>query len=211
MASHEIFRPAFNEQAANLPFLPVDPSLLPTPNISYGLPFPQACAKHVHNTFHSSRVYVICSGTLSQNSDALQRLIDALGKDRVVGIRKGMAPHTLWSQIIEIVTEAREASADCLVTLGAGSLTDGAKIVAMVRHPPLSRRLVCANFGSRLWQTTSKPFLSLLIILSRAKTRRLLLIHPRYRLFAFQPLFLVASISAWPVELTIQRIINMAF
>jgi alcohol dehydrogenase class IV len=128
MAPHETFRPAFNEQAASLPFMPVDPSLLPTPSISYGLPFPEACAKHVRSTFGSSRVYIICSGTLSRNTNALQRLIDALGKDHVVGVRKGMAPHTLWSQIIEIVTEAREAKADCLVTLGAGSLTDGAKI-----------------------------------------------------------------------------------
>jgi alcohol dehydrogenase class IV len=128
----ETFRPAFDEQAANLPFMPIDPSLLPTPSISYGLPFPQACASHVRNTFHTSRVYIICSGTLSRNTDALERLTSALGEDQVVGVRKGMVSHTLWSEIMEIVTEAREAKADCLVTLGAGSLTDGAKIVALV-------------------------------------------------------------------------------
>ena len=149
---HETFRPAFDEPAANLPFMPIDPSLLPTPNISYGLPYPEACAKHVHNTFHCSKVYIICSGTLSRDTDALERLIAALGKEYVVGVKKGMVSHTMWSEIMEIMTEAREAKADCLVTLGAGSLTDGAKIVVMVR-PPFSPKTILIR---RLWQTTSK-------------------------------------------------------
>ena len=52
---------------------------------------------------------------------------------QVVGVKKGMRPHTPWSQIIEIANEARAGHAECIVTLGAGSLTDGAKIVVLVR------------------------------------------------------------------------------
>ncbi|KAL1854163.1 hypothetical protein Plec18170_004927 [Paecilomyces lecythidis] len=99
------------------------------PQLSYGIPFPAAAARHAENSFQASRVYIICSGSLARNTQALQQLKSALG-DRVAGQRIGMKSHTLWSEIIEIVTDARAVNADLLITLGAGSLTDGAKIVA---------------------------------------------------------------------------------
>ena len=102
------------------------------PHISYGVPFHLACAKHVSHTFKSKRVYIIASGSLSRNTDHVQRLQQSLGSDHVVGVRHGMTPHTLWSEILEIADEAKRAQADLLVTLGAGSLTDGAKIIALV-------------------------------------------------------------------------------
>jgi alcohol dehydrogenase class IV len=101
------------------------------PHISYGLPFPETCKKHAEETFKSTRIYVIASKTLSNNSDALTRLKEALG-DRVVGVRVGMTPHTLWSECLEVTEECRELHVDLLVTLGAGSLTDAAKIVSLV-------------------------------------------------------------------------------
>ncbi|KAK9655933.1 hypothetical protein HCH54_000621 [Aspergillus fumigatus] len=42
-----------------------------------------------------------------------------------------MQSHTLWSEVLEIVHDARRVEADLLLTLGAGSLTDGAKVVAL--------------------------------------------------------------------------------
>lgn len=47
-----------------------------------------------------------------------------------------MQSHTLWSEVLEIVHDARRVEADLLLTLGAGSLTDGAKVVALVISPP---------------------------------------------------------------------------
>lgn len=102
------------------------------PLLSYGIEFPAAAARHVSETFQASRVYVICSGSLSRNTDALDRLTDALGSDNVVGCRVGMQSHTLWSEVLEIVDDARKVHADLILTLGAGSLTDGAKIIALV-------------------------------------------------------------------------------
>jgi alcohol dehydrogenase class IV len=99
------------------------------PEISYGLPFPEACAKHVEETFDASRVYIIASKSLSTNTDALKRLEEILGA-KVVGTRIGMRPHTPWSDILFIVNEARPLNPDCIITLGAGSLTDGSKIIA---------------------------------------------------------------------------------
>jgi alcohol dehydrogenase class IV len=100
--------------------------------VSYGLPFPEACNKHVLETFKASKVYIIASGSLSRNTDHVERLQGALG-DKVVGIRYGMKPHSLWSEILEVAQDASSVGADLLITLGAGSLTDGAKIIALVR------------------------------------------------------------------------------
>ncbi|KAH1346112.1 hypothetical protein KXX33_007946 [Aspergillus fumigatus] len=86
----------------------------PRPLLSYGIPFPEA-AHHVGDTFGASKIYIICSGSLARNTDALDRLVAALGPEKV----------------LEIVHDARRVEADLLLTLGAGSLTDGAKVVAL--------------------------------------------------------------------------------
>lgn len=53
----------------------------------------------------------------------------------IVGVRKGIRPHTPWDDSIEIVNDVRAKGGDILVTVGAGSLTDGAKIITFVcRH-----------------------------------------------------------------------------
>ena len=109
------------------------------PLLSYGIPFPESAKRHVTNTFNASRVYIICSGSLARNTDSLQQLKTALGEDRVAGVRIGMKSHTLWSEVVEIVQDARRVEADLIITLGAGSLTDGAKIVALVCSRPGNR------------------------------------------------------------------------
>ena len=100
--------------------------------VSYGLEFSEACGKHVESTYQADRVYIIASASLARNTDALSRLKSSLGS-RVAGVRIGMKPHTQWSEILEITSEARAVQADLLITLGAGTLTDAAKIVALVR------------------------------------------------------------------------------
>lgn len=116
MAQSETYRPAFPD--ADIP------------KISYGLPFPETCAKHVDQTFKASRVYIIASKSLSTHTDALTRLKSALGS-KVAGVRIGMTPHTLWSEVLAVTEECRKLNIDLLITLGAGSLTDAAKILAL--------------------------------------------------------------------------------
>ncbi|KAI0474151.1 putative Fe-containing alcohol dehydrogenase [Xylariaceae sp. FL0804] len=116
MSETETFGPAFADR--------------PRPLLSHGLGFAEALGRHCANTATfggASRVYVICSRSLAANTRALDEL-----RDRVVvaGTRVGMRPHSLWSEILEVVADARRARADLLVTLGAGSLTDAAKIVS---------------------------------------------------------------------------------
>ena len=103
--------------------------------ISYGLAYPEACVKHVSETFHALRVYILASGSLSRNTDAVNRLIDTLnqglGERTVVGVKKGIQPHTYFPDVLDIINEAKDCKADCLITLGAGSLTDAAKVVSL--------------------------------------------------------------------------------
>jgi alcohol dehydrogenase class IV len=99
------------------------------PYLSFGNKYPSDCADHVENTVGASRVYIIASKSLATNTDALTRLQGTLGS-KVVGTRIGMTPHTLWSEILEIINTARPLNPDCIVTLGAGSITDGSKIIA---------------------------------------------------------------------------------
>lgn len=139
----ETLGPAFTDPPAdNIVGIPTGNLTLSSPDVSYGLPFPEAAKKHVER-LGRSKVYIICSGTLSRTTDALQRLIKGLGEDNVAGVRKGMTPHSLWSEILEVTADARKAQADCLITLGAGSLTDAAKIVTLVSfvgNPERQRR-----------------------------------------------------------------------
>lgn len=114
----ETCRPAFSDQE--------------DPKISYGLPFPETCVLHNEKTFKASRIYIICSGTLAKTSPHLDDLKKALG-DKVAGVRIGMKFHTFISEVLEVIHDARKADADLIITLGAGSLSDAAKLVAQVR------------------------------------------------------------------------------
>lgn len=100
------------------------------PHISTGLPFAAACAHHISNTYHASKVYIIVSNSISRTEN-LASLQEALG-DKIVGVRKGIKPHTPWDDVLEIVKDVQEKGADVIVTLGAGSLTDGAKVISFV-------------------------------------------------------------------------------
>ncbi|KAG4287318.1 hypothetical protein FPRO06_04970 [Fusarium proliferatum] len=119
-----------------------------TPKVSYGLKFPEACLRHCRDTFSCSRVYVICSKSLAQSTDALEKLRSALDS-RIVGVRIGINPHTPIAQVLEVVKDASNLNIDCLVTLGAGSLTDAAKLA---RHA-LANSVTTEKEMNTLWGT----------------------------------------------------------
>lgn len=136
----ETFRPAFTEPpGTNLAGIPVTNLRLVNPDISYGLPFYDACAKHISETFKASRVYIVASRSLAANTDNVDKLVTAIG-DKVAGVRNGITPHTPWSEVLQITKECREKDVDCVVTLGAGSITDGCKLVVLVSYFPVEKR-----------------------------------------------------------------------
>jgi alcohol dehydrogenase class IV len=105
-----------------------------TPLISYGLPFTDSCIKHVNETFNASRVYLLTSTSLTKNTSHSSSLQAALGS-KLLKNRVGMTPHTLMSEVLEIVEDCRALDIDCIVTLGGGSISDGAKIISFVFLP----------------------------------------------------------------------------
>ena len=110
----------------------------PRPLISHGLPFPAACIHHARNTFHASRIYVVVSASISKTKDFLS-LRSILG-DNVVGIRRGIRPHTPWEDILPLAQELDTVHPDLIITLGAGSITDAAKIASFACSNSVSSR-----------------------------------------------------------------------
>ncbi|KAH8668593.1 putative Fe-containing alcohol dehydrogenase [Xylariales sp. PMI_506] len=99
------------------------------PLVSYGLPFTSALIQHIDDMFGASKVYLICSASLSRKTSHVSSLKSQLGS-KIAGVRVGMKPHTLWGEVLEVVMDAKSCRADLLVTLGAGSLTDAAKLIS---------------------------------------------------------------------------------
>ena len=105
----------------------------PIPYIAYGGHFAPLTASHIINTIQAKRVYIICSTSLAKNKTypALERLTGAIkhAGGEVVGTYTGFKPHTHWDQVVECAEDASKKDVGCIVTLGAGSLTDAAKVV----------------------------------------------------------------------------------
>ena len=107
------------------------------PIFTHGLPYPEACAKQLGGALHCSRPFLMVSNSLSRNTDAVGRLESALtgGDVHIAGVRVGMKPHTYYSEVLQVAQEVRDAGADSIVTVGGGSLIDGAKAISLVSSP----------------------------------------------------------------------------
>ena len=78
----------------------------------------------------AERVFLMVSGTLNRTTDEIGRVRRALG-NRWAGTFDRMPPHTPRHAVIEATVQARAAGADAIVTVGGGSVTDGAKAVQL--------------------------------------------------------------------------------
>lgn len=107
------------------------------PIITHGLPYPEALARQLSTTLHCSRPFIIISKSLANSTGALEQLNATLSSSdvKIVGIRMGMRPHTYYSEVLDVAREVEAAGADCVVTVGGGSLTDGAKAIVLVSRP----------------------------------------------------------------------------
>jgi maleylacetate reductase len=70
------------------------------------------------------------SGTLNRQTDEIEKIRKGLGS-RCVGTFDAMPPHTPREAVIAAAEQARAANADLIVTVGGGSITDGAKAVQL--------------------------------------------------------------------------------
>jgi len=97
--------------------------------VVFGQPAEKAVSEQV-SRLDASRVFLMVSGTLNRTTSEIDRIRDALGS-RCVGTFDAMPPHTPRSAVIAAANQARAASADLIVTVGGGSMTDGAKAVQL--------------------------------------------------------------------------------
>jgi alcohol dehydrogenase class IV len=97
--------------------------------VVFGKPAADAVRDEVRR-LGATRVLVMASGTLNKKTDEVEKVRRALG-NQCVGTFDKMPAHTPRSAVIAAASQAREAKADLLVTVGGGSITDGAKAVAL--------------------------------------------------------------------------------
>ena len=97
--------------------------------VRYGKPADQSVAALVES-YGAERVFVMASGTLDRETDEVEKVRRALG-NKCVGTFASMPAHSPRSAVIAATRQAREAKADLIVTVGGGSITDGAKAVQL--------------------------------------------------------------------------------
>ncbi|MFT3819290.1 MAG: iron-containing alcohol dehydrogenase [Rubrivivax sp.] len=76
------------------------------------------------------RVFIIASGTLNRQTDAVQRITVALG-DRLAGVFDRVPAHSPRQAVVEAAAAAREAGADLVLSVGGGSVIDAGKAVPL--------------------------------------------------------------------------------
>ncbi|MCK1618118.1 iron-containing alcohol dehydrogenase [Bradyrhizobium sp. 159] len=74
------------------------------------------------------RAFLMVSGTLNRKTDEIKKIRQALG-ERCAGLFDAMPAHTPREAVA--THAAREVNADLIVTVGGGSITDGAKAVQL--------------------------------------------------------------------------------
>ena len=97
--------------------------------VVYGTPAAEAIAELVARE-GAQRVFLMVSGTLNRETDEIDKIRRALG-NKCVGTFDRMPAHTPRAAVIAAASQARAARADLIVTLGGGSITDGAKAVQL--------------------------------------------------------------------------------
>jgi maleylacetate reductase len=97
--------------------------------VVFGRPASEAIVEQM-DRLGASRAFLMVSGTLNRETNVVKNIRDVLGA-RCVGIFDAMPAHTPRAAVIAATEQARAAKADLIVTIGGGSITDGAKAVQL--------------------------------------------------------------------------------
>ena len=97
--------------------------------VVFGRPAHEAIVEQM-DRLGAGRAFLMVSGTLNRQTDEIEKIRRALGS-RCVGTFDAMPPHTPRAAVIAASEQARAANADLIVTIGGGSITDGAKAVQL--------------------------------------------------------------------------------
>jgi len=97
--------------------------------VVFGKPAAEAIVEQM-DRLRAQRAFLMVSGTLRRETDVIERINRALG-GRCAAIFDAMPQHTPREAVIAASEQARKANADLIVTIGGGSITDGAKAVQL--------------------------------------------------------------------------------
>jgi maleylacetate reductase len=97
--------------------------------VVFGHPAAEAILSQM-DRLRSDRAFLMVSGTLNRNTDEIAKIKQALGT-RCAGVFDAMPAHTPREAVIAAANAVRDANADLIVTVGGGSITDGAKAVQL--------------------------------------------------------------------------------
>ncbi|MCD7080094.1 iron-containing alcohol dehydrogenase, partial [Pseudomonas sp. MAFF 311095] len=101
-----------------------------TERVTIGQPAREAIRDQAEK-MDARRVFILASQTLRTNTDEIAAIERELG-DRHAATFSGIAPHAPRTDVLRATNAAREARADLIVSIGGGSVTDAAKIVALL-------------------------------------------------------------------------------
>ena len=97
--------------------------------VVFGRPAAEAVAEQM-TRLDAKRAFLMVSGTLNRQTGEVEKIRQALGS-RYAGTFDAMPAHTPREAVVAAAGQAREADADLIVTVGGGSITDGAKAVQL--------------------------------------------------------------------------------
>ena len=117
-------------------------------SVIYGRPFAEVIKEEVERA-DAHAVFVLASGTLERETDLVAQLRATLG-NRFAGLCAKIGSHTPRIDCVAAANAARAAGADLIVTLGGGSVTDAAKIVAMCLSNDITDAQQLDNFRARV-------------------------------------------------------------
>src|SRR5947208_4408580 len=126
-------------------------------NVVFGKPFVEALAQEVDGV-EARAVFILASATLARETDTVDRLRGMLG-DRLAGVCAKIGAHTPRTDVVAAANAAREANADLIVTLGGGSVTDAAKMVALCLGNGITEAAQLDDYRARIAAdgTTRRP------------------------------------------------------
>src|SRR5438552_1817017 len=101
-----------------------------TERVTMGQRAPEAIRDQAEK-MDARRVFILASETLRTKTDEITAIERKLG-DRHAATFSGIAPHAPRADVLRAADAAREAGADLVVSVGGGSVTDAAKIVALL-------------------------------------------------------------------------------
>jgi alcohol dehydrogenase class IV len=104
-----------------------------TERVTMGVPTAEAIADQA-SQMGCNKVFLLASSSLREHTDEIQKIEAGLGA-RHGGTYSGIAPHAPRADVLKAADAARAVGADLIVSVGGGSATDAAKIVALlIKH-----------------------------------------------------------------------------